>query len=136
MKVVLRGLLTALGLSGVVAATLVSGASSASASTIPNGHIQICAQGNYPVYLHVLSKPIPNSGGATTQSFASFVVSPGNCWWNDFSFTTFGMSVQADVVGLRPNGQEFYIGSKWWNSSGGLGIGAKGDQNSPWLQTW
>jgi hypothetical protein len=130
----------AVGLAGLVAAAVVAGAASASASTIPNGHIQICAQGDYPVFIHVLSEPIPNSGGATTQSFESPVVSPNqgsnSCWWNQNSFSTGGQQVQVDVVGVHQNGSQFYIRSERWNGSSGLGIGAEGSESSPWVETW
>lgn len=119
-------------------AVIVGSTGIASASTIPNGHIQICAQGDYSAFIHVLSEPIPNSN-ETTQTFASTIVVPGTphaCWWNQQPFDTFGQWVQVDVVGIHSNGQQFYIRSYWWNSSGGLGIGAEGDQWSPWTETW
>jgi hypothetical protein len=132
-----RRALVALGLTGAMAATVIVGAANASASTIPNGHIQICAQGTYPTFLHVLLAP-SNSGDA--GPFESFVVFPNqgsnSCWWNETPISTNGQWVQVDVVGFRANGAEFYIGSKWWNSDYGLGIGAEGSESAPWIQTW
>jgi hypothetical protein len=135
IKMSLRSKLAAFCSVGALAiAGLTVSASAASASTIANGHIQICAQGDYPAFIHILSETIPNSGGATTGSLESPIQSPGSCWWT--AFDTRGQWVQVDVVGIHSNGQEFYIRSYWWNSSGGLGIGAEGDQWSPWTQTW
>jgi hypothetical protein len=134
-----RRTLVTLGLTSAVVATVIVGAANASASTIPNDHIQICAQGTYPVFIHVLSAPIPNAN-EITATFESFIVFPNqganSCWWNQIPFTTSGQWVQVDVVGMHANGSEFYIGSKWWNSQGGLGIGAEGNESSPWIQTW
>jgi hypothetical protein len=126
--------ISTLGVAGAITAAVVGGAAQASASTIPNGNIQICAQGSYPAYIHVLPAPIPNSGGATTGTFESFVQSPGNCWMH--SFDSDGQTVQVDVVGLHGNGSEFYIRSYWWNSQTGLGIGAEGSEWSPWTEQW
>lgn len=129
-------MLAALGIAGVLAAVSAVGAADASASTIPNGHIQICAQGSYPAFIHVLSKNLGN--GLSTGTFSSAVESPNegssSCWWTQFD--THGQSVQVDVVGLDSNGNQFYIGSRWWNSSTGLGIGAEGSSSSPWIETW
>jgi hypothetical protein len=108
-------------------------ATPAAASTIPDGHIQLCAQGNYSAYIHILSEPV--GGGETTQTLESTIVPAGQCWWTGFN--TLGRSVQVDVVGIyNVSHQEFYIGSEWWNSSTGLGIGAEGKSTSPWIQTW
>jgi hypothetical protein len=120
--------------SALAIAGLTASAPAASASTIPNGNIQICAQGDYPAFIHILSTSIPNSGGETTRDLSSPIEYPGSCWWTPFD--TAGQWVQVDVVGIHSDGQQFYIGSYWWNSSSGLGIGAEGDQWSPWTQTW
>jgi hypothetical protein len=131
----LKRTVTALSAVGVLSGAVIAGsAGMASASTIQNGHIQICAQGDYPAFIHVLSEPVPNSGGETTESLESPVQSPGSCWWTPFN--TLGQWVQVDVVGLHSDGSQFYIHSYWWNSSTGIGIGAEGDQWSPWTQTW
>ncbi len=133
----LKRVAAAIGATSVLSGAVIAGSMGvASASTISSGHIQICAQGNYPAFIHVLSEPVPNAGGETTRSFQSATVNPGQCWWNDQSFSTLGQWVQVDVVGIHSNGQQFYIRSYWWNSSGGLGIGAEGDQRSPWTETW
>lgn len=131
----LRRLLVTLGSVSLLGITLAAaGSTSASASTIPNGNIQLCAQGSYSAYVHVLAEPIPNGGGATTPSLVSPVQIPGNCWMA--SVNTQGQWVQVDVVGVHRDGGEFYIGSEWWNSSTGIGIGAEGDDWSPWIQQW
>lgn len=123
-----------LGLCGVVAAAVTVGATEASASTIPAGHIQICAQGSYPAYIHLLSEPVPNSN-LYTRDLSSPVQESGQCWWT--AFDTGGAWVQVDVVGVHPSsGQDFYIGSYWWNSSSGLGIGAEGTESAPWMEQW
>jgi hypothetical protein len=139
MKSIARRAVVGFGLFGVVATAIVTGAADASASTIPAGHIQICAQGDYPVFIHVLSEPVPNSN-EFTRSLVSRVVSPNegsaSCWKNSTEFTTLGRSVQVDVVGLHSDGSQFYIGSEWWNSQTGLGIGAEDTVSSPRLETW
>jgi hypothetical protein len=115
-------------LSGVIAGAV---ASPASASTIGPGMLQVCAQGEYPAFVHVLSEPVPNSD-RTTSDFSSFVVSPGvslaggpaGCTW--FADDTSGAWVQVDVVGFRPDGSQFWVNDTWYNSSvSGLGIGAR-----------
>ncbi len=110
----------------------VSTAVSASASTIPNGQIQICAQGNYPAYIHILPRSLGN--GATTTGMASVLINPGQC--RTYGFNTLGGANQVDVVGIRPNGSEFYIGSQWWNSATGLGLGAEGTPSNPYIWQW
>jgi hypothetical protein len=130
-----RNGLIAFGSAGALAITgLTVGAPAASASTIQNGWIQLCAQGDYPAFIHINDATIPNSNGETTGSAWSFTENPGSCTW--FPFNTDGLWLQVDVVGIHSDGQQFYIDSYWWNSSTGLGIGAEGDQYSPWTQTW
>jgi hypothetical protein len=121
---------------GVTAAVVGGSTVAASASTIPNGQLQICSQGNYWSYIHVLSAPVPGGNGMTTQTFASTLVAPGTCWKQPVN--TLGAWVQVDVVGLyNTSGHEFYIGSQWYNSSvAGLGIGAEGTTTSPFIWTW
>ena len=133
----LKRIARAISAAGILSgAVIVGSVGVASASTIPNGHIQICSQGHYRGFIHVLPKLIPNSGGATTRSFESPIVKPGKCWWNRQKFSTAGQWVQVDVVGLHTNGRQFYICSYWWNSSSGLGIGEEGRQWAPWTETW
>src|SRR3954447_4899741 len=116
----------------VVGGVEVAGASSASASTIPDGKIQLCSQGNYWSFIHILSRSLNDV--SSTLSMASFLVRPGDCYIT--SFNTLGGANQVDVVGLRPDGSEFYIGSQWWNSVTGLGIGAEGTPEHPYIWTW
>ena len=121
-------------LCGAVGAAVTVGATEASASTIPAGHIQICAQGSYSAYIHVLSEPVPGTS-EYTRDFSSPIQTQGECWWT--AFDTSGASVQVDVVGVhQSNGQDFYIGSYWWNSSSGMGIGAEGSESAPWMEQW
>lgn len=139
MKRIGRRAVVAAGLFGAVMTAIVAGAADASASTIPDGHIQICAQGNYRVFIRVLSEPVPNSN-LLTAGLRSATVSPNkgsaSCWKNPGTFTTLGQTVQVDVVGVKSDGSDFYIASEWWNSATGLGIGAEGTTSSPWLETW
>jgi hypothetical protein len=123
----------ALGAMVLVGTGLVAGAAPASASTIPTGQLQICAQGNYAAFVHVL--PVDLGGGATTMGFASSIQNPGSCWINNVS--TFDRWAQVDVVGIRPDGSEFYITSYWVNSSvSGLGIGTQGTVEAPYVYIW
>jgi hypothetical protein len=110
-----------------------SAAAPASASTIPNGKIQICAQGNYWAYIHILPRYI-GGGGMSTRTMTSVAVRPGEC--EIYSFNTLGGANQVDVVGLRPDGSEFYIGSQWWNSATGLGLGARNTPSNPTIWQW
>ena len=104
----------------------------ASASTIPNGQIQLCAQGNYRAYVHVLPRDLGD--GSSTTGMMSTLVNPGDCWISGFN--THGGANQVDVVGIRSNGSEFYIGSQWWNSATGLGLGAEGTESNPYIWQW
>lgn len=126
-----RRIAAGLGVAGLLSAGLVlAGTASASASTIPFGELQICAQGNYGAFVHVLPPP-----GTTLGDFASTIQWPGQCWTEPV--TTDGQWAQVDVVGLRSDGSEFYIGSEWYNSSvSGMGIGAEGSSDSPYIWTW
>ena len=110
-----------------------SAATSASASTIPNGQIQICAQGNYRAYIHILPRTI-NDSGFNTGGMASVLINPGQC--RIYTFNTHGGANQVDVVGIRPDGSEFYIGSQWWNSNTGLGLGAQGSPSNAYIWQW
>lgn len=129
-------------------------AQSASASTIPAGQIQICAQGDYSAFIHVLGnvRPDPNyrDPSGLQQAFTSVqpthpadpgggvvssVVSPQQC--QVLGLDTAGATAQVDVVGLRPDGSEFYITSSSWNSSqSGLGIGTEGTSAAPFVWQW
>lgn len=134
MKNSVRRIAAGLGVAGVLGAGLVlASAATASASTIPGGQLQICAQGNYDVFVHVLPEPLP--GGGTSLETYSTLETPGSCWQEPVN--TDGQWAQVDVVGVNPDGFQFYIGSEWYNSSvSGLGIGAEGTNTSPYLYTW
>jgi hypothetical protein len=125
MKNSVRRIATGLGVAGLLSAGVVlASAGSASASTIPGGQLQICALGNYPAFVHILA----NYETSTIQS-------PGQCWQEPVN--TNGQWDQIDVVGLNPDGSQFYIGSEWYNSSvSGMGIGAEGTTDSPYIWTW
>ena len=129
-----RRIAVGLGVAGLLSAgAVLAGTATASASTIPFGELQLCAQGNYPAFVHVLSVQGPN--GLSTGDSASTIQSPGQCWMSPVN--TLGQWAQVDVVGLHPDGSQFYIGSEWYNSSvSGMGIGAEGSSDSPFIWTW
>jgi hypothetical protein len=116
------------GITAVVTCAMATGllagtAGPASASTIQNQWIQLCAQGNYPAQIE-----FPYRGGAS-----SFVVSPGQCqWWN---FQDLGTWEPVNVVDVW-SGKT--VGTTWYKGDvSGLGIGAEGSEGgSQWIQTW
>ncbi|MER6540701.1 hypothetical protein ABT215_44575 [Streptomyces sp900105755] len=116
------------GITAAVTCTMATGllastAGSASASTIKNEWIQLCAQGNYPAYVE-----FPYRGGAS-----SFVVSPGQCqWWN---WQSIGIWEPVNVV---DSWSGKIIGTEWYNGDyNGLGIGALGSEGGQQrIQTW
>jgi len=111
----------------------VATSSPASASTVPYGYLQFCAQGSYPAYVHVLSEPLPTGG--TSRSYWSTVVRPGQCWMSPVN--TAGVWAQVDIGGLRSNGSEFWVGNSWYNSSvSGIGLGADGSEWNHWYWQW
>ncbi|MEV0401587.1 hypothetical protein [Actinoallomurus sp. NPDC050550] len=112
-----------------------SGLNPAAASTIPTGELQICAQGNYSVFIFQQPAPIPGTN-MTTTGVGSTVMSPGHCWLQPVD--TAGQWARVDVTGLRPDGSQFSLGSQWYNSSvSGLGIGAEGSWSTgPFVWTW
>jgi hypothetical protein len=109
-----------------------SAAAPASASTIPNGQIQICAQGDYPAFIHILPRDLGEYG--STGGLATVNIPPGQC--QIYNFDTAGGYNQVDVVGIRPDGSEFYLGSHWWNSATGLGLGAQGNPSNAYIWHW
>jgi hypothetical protein len=121
-----------------------SGQDHASASTIPLGQLQLCAQGDYPVYLVQRSVPIPGTN-MTTTSVGSVGIGPGQpvssgqqpgCWQEQVN--THGQWAPVEVYGTRPDGSAFSLGTQWYNSSvSGLGIGAEGKLSTgPYVWTW
>lgn len=98
-------------------------APSASASTIQNQWVQLCAQGNYPAVLQ-----FPYRGGMESTG-----VNPGQCnWWNWQSIGTWEPINVIDVYSHRTVGTVWYKGDV-----SGVGIGAEGsDGGSQWIQTW
>jgi hypothetical protein len=134
LRKVIRRIAVALGATALVAVpAAVTTSTPASASTIPYGHLQLCAQGNYRAVVHVLPVYLP--GGDYLGGFESTIQWPGQCWIE--SVDTRGQWAQVDVVGLRKDGSRFYIGSRWYNSSvSGMGLGAEGTQWNPYIWTW
>ncbi|MPY30195.1 hypothetical protein FNH09_02370 [Streptomyces adustus] len=97
-------------------------APSASASTIQNQWVQLCAQGDYPVVLQ-----FPYRGMEST------IVSPGQCnWWN---WPSIGTWEPVNVIDVRSHKT---VGTAWYKGDvSGLGIGAEGwEGSSQWIQTW
>ncbi|MER6540702.1 hypothetical protein ABT215_44580 [Streptomyces sp900105755] len=98
-------------------------APSASASTIKNQWVQLCAQGDYPAVLQ-----FPNRGG-----MESTAVNPGQCnWWNWQSNNTWEPINVIDIYSHKT------VGTVWYNGNvSGVGIGAIGWDNG-WqsIQTW
>lgn len=107
-----------------MAAGLLAGtASSASASTIQNEWVQLCAQGNYPAYLS-----FPWRGG-----FTSTIVDPGQCqWWN------VGSDHRWEPINVIDAWSGATVGTTWYDGDvSGLGVGAEGwEGSSQWIQTW
>ncbi|MDT5040606.1 MAG: hypothetical protein QOE51_1591 [Actinoplanes sp.] len=116
------------------AAVLGLAAAPASASTIQNGWLQFCVQGPYDAFVHVLSTNVPNSGGMMTREFLSTVMGPGECHW--WPVNTLGQWAQVDVVQVKSNGSQRWINDVFYNSNTGLGVGATGTSDSPWVNTW
>ncbi|MPY32762.1 hypothetical protein FNH09_16230 [Streptomyces adustus] len=98
-------------------------ASSASASTIQNQWVQLCAQGNYAAYVE-----FPYRGYSS-----SFVVGPGECqWWNRPSIGTW------EPINVVDAWTGKVVGTTWYKGDvSGVGIGAEGwEGGSQWIQTW
>lgn len=112
-----------------------SGQNYASASTIPAGQLQICAQGDYTAYITQRPAPIPGTN-MTTRGMSSRAVAPSQCWMQPVN--TSGQWARVDVFGIRPDGSQFSLGSQWYNSSvSGLGIGAEGKLSTgPYVWVW
>ena len=136
IKKTIKRVTAPLAATGLVGAAIVGvGATPAAASTIQNGWLQLCAQGNYSAFIHVL--PVNLGNGATTEDYQSPIVRAGGpCWWAPVN--TDNQWAQVDVVGIyNGSGQQFYIGSEWYNGNvSGMGIGAEGSSTSPWIQKW
>jgi hypothetical protein len=110
-------------LSGVVIA---ASAGVASASTIPTGRVQLCAQGNYAAYLQ-----FPDRGG-----LESALVPQGQCWDQYMGGNSWEPIKVYGVWNTNPN-QSFYIGTEWYDGAvSGIGIGAEGVTTAPCLWTW
>jgi hypothetical protein len=125
-----RRVVVALAASGAVSAAVLGATmASASASTIPYQHVEVCAQGNYTAWAE-----FPTRGGFETTAIA-----PGTCWYQ--AMPPFGAtgSEPVNVYGVwnTDPGQSFYIGTEYYNPEvSGIGIGAEGVTTSPYLWTW
>ncbi|MCE0537919.1 hypothetical protein LWF15_20710 [Kineosporia rhizophila] len=109
-------------------------APAASASTIPPGHIQICAQGDYHSSIQIVSQPIPGVL-ATTGGLDMVPVAPGGpCSMTEFD--THGATVEVRVWGFAPDGTAFPMHSQFYNSAQGLGIGTQGTSSAPYYWLW
>jgi hypothetical protein len=110
-------------------AGIIAGVTSpASASTIQNNWIQLCAQGNYPVQLQ-----FPYRGG-----FRSFVVNPHTCnWWYEGTISWNGGWEPVQVIDDWSGAQ---IGRTYWYNGNvsGIGFGAGGCEGcgNQWLNVW
>ncbi|MBC3844464.1 hypothetical protein GXW82_43020 [Streptacidiphilus sp. 4-A2] len=113
---------TAVALMG---ATAVSLGASPEASTIQNGWVQLCAGGGYDAQFDVLPT---GKDGFTGETHAS---APANsCFWEPVN--TYGQNTM--IVLSEGDGQ--YIGTVWYNSDSGIGIGTEGSAGSPTFETW
>lgn len=115
------------------AAVATLGATTASASTIPDGQFQLCAQGNYAVAGWIDSVPLDDA--SSTMGMGTRIVNPGDCVIMDAP-PTFGRTAPVTVVGYAADGSEFTVGYHGWNSSDGLGLGAQGTPGQHALWSW
>ncbi|GLY20156.1 hypothetical protein Kisp01_71700 [Kineosporia sp. NBRC 101677] len=121
----------AIGAAAVIGAVA---APAASASTIPPGHIQICAQGDYHSSIQILPQPIPGVL-ATTGGLDMVPVAPGEpCFMTNFD--THGATVEVRIWGFRPDGTAIPMYSQFYNSAEGLGIGTQGTSSAPYYWLW
>ncbi|MCX2731487.1 hypothetical protein OOZ19_14675 [Saccharopolyspora sp. NFXS83] len=104
----------------------------ASASTVPDGQVQICAQGDYAAYVDI--HPVELGGGMTSPGFMSTVQKPGSCWQSKVN--TSGATAPVDVWGIRADGSKFHVGASSFNSKTGLGLGAQGTAAAPSMAQW
>ncbi|MBS2540091.1 hypothetical protein KGQ20_45865 [Catenulispora sp. NF23] len=125
MRKTTRRLLTLGSVPMVVAAALgVTSAATASASSIQNDYVQLCAQGDYPSVIQ-----FPDRGG-----WSSTVVNPGDCWWNYVGGSSWE---PINVLKVNGDGSQSYLGTVWYDGdASGVGIGTEGSSDSPWYQTW
>jgi hypothetical protein len=127
-----RKVVMATAVAGVLAAGVLLGtAGSASASSIQNDWVQLCAQGNYSAYL-TLPYRGPTSG--------RFNVPAGECrWWWMGTLNWNGGWEPIDVF-EDSYGSSSQIGTVWYNGSySGVGIGAEGyvsEGTNIWIVTW
>jgi hypothetical protein len=126
----LRRIALALAATGAVSgAVLGVTMTSASASTIPFQHVQLCSQGNYTTYAL-----FPDRGGLETT-----LVPAGTCWYEPLGPISGVGWEPVEIYGewnTHP-GTYFYIGTEYYNANvSGIGIGAEGTTTSPWLETW
>ena len=123
----LKRMAVAVGTAGVLStAVITASAGAASASTIPNGQVQLCSQGNYTVYME-----FPNRGG-----LESTTVPQGQCWQHYMGGNSWEPIKVYGIWNSHPD-QSFYIGIEWYDGAvSGIGIGAEGSTTNPYLWTW
>jgi hypothetical protein len=122
----IKRLAAAAGAVAVLSGTVIAaGAGAASASTIPKGYVQLCAQGNYVAYVKFPSRELQ-----------SFTVKPGHCW-KEYMGGRSSESIKVYGIWNTHPGQSFYIGTKKYDGAvSGIGIGAEGITTKPHLYTW
>jgi hypothetical protein len=124
---VIHGSLKRRFVAGVAAAVAVTGVALASAptasaaSTMPKGHIKICARGNFSVQLNIEKDQAGNGPAVVTSP----VLAPGNCW--ERAFNGGNNFRRINIGGRSSSGTWYYAGFYLWNSSNsGLGISGVG----------
>ena len=122
----LKRIAAAMGAVGVLSGTVIAvSVGPASASTIPKGYVQLCAQGNYRAYITFPHRKIQ-----------SFKVKPNTCWKE---YMGGNRSEPIKVYGIwntHPR-KNFYIGTEKYDGAvSGIGIGAEGVTTKPFLYTW
>jgi hypothetical protein len=120
----LRRAALALATAGAVTGTLmVTGSGAASASTIPNNEVQLCAQGKYPAFL-----AFPDLGW-----WESPLEQPGQCWLAKVG----GDGWQPIYVYEVGSNSATQIDTEWYDGQvSGIGIGAEGTSDNPYVWTW
>jgi hypothetical protein len=117
----------------VAIGAMIVGISATPASAAQNT-LKFCSKGKAIAYVHVLKVPIPRSGGANTGEIHSPQLSNGKCWatlWD-----THGQEAQVDVVQVKPDGGQRWLGLVRWNSKDGLRIHVSGSAADPKWDRW
>lgn len=126
IKRTLRRVLAPIAATALLSGAVVSlAAGPAEASSIPNGYLQLCAQGGYAAQLTVY--PTEQNGNVTEFHFS---VAEGTCYIQPVD--TYGETAWVEV----DEADGTLVGYATYNSDGGLGLGAEGSAGSPWVQNW